>query len=67
MAVKQEKARKRREKKEPTYLHFISINGAEPVDLFSIPEPRRQELIDDLCDRYMAAFGYIPVGKVEEE
>lgn len=67
MAAEQEKkTRKRREKKPPTFKHFISINGAEPVDLFSIPEPRRQELISDLCDRFMAGFGYVPVGKVEE-
>ena len=47
MVAEQGKSRKRKEKKPPTFKHFISINGAEPVDLFSIPEPRRQDLIDD--------------------
>lgn len=52
---------KKREKKPPKFYHYVSVNGAEPVDLFSIPEPHRQEIIDELCDNFMAAFGYVPV------
>lgn len=65
MAAEQGKPRKRKETKPPTFKYFIRINGAEPVDLFSIPEPRRQELISDLCDRFMAAFGYVPMTEDE--
>lgn len=67
MAAEQNKTKKRKEKKPPTFKHFIRIGDAEPVDLFSIPEPRRQELISDLCDRFMAGFGYVPVGVADEE
>ena len=67
MAAEQEKkTRKRKEKKPPTFYYFIRINDAEPVPLDSIPEPRRQELIDDLCDRFMASFGYVKVGRAED-
>lgn len=67
MAAGQGRTRKRNGKEPPVFKHMIRIDGAEPVELYSIPKPRRQELVDDLCDRFMAALGYVPAGKEKKE
>lgn len=55
------KGGRRKNKPAPTYKHMIRINGAEPVDLFSIPEAERKVLIQKLCDNFMFGLGYVPV------
>ncbi len=55
----------RREKRQPTFIYNISINGAPPVNMDTLSPERRAEIVTKLCDNFARSLGYEPVEEKE--
>lgn len=47
-----------------TVTNWISVDGAEPVRMDSLPEEKQKEYGERLNHKMLTALGYVPVGEV---
>ncbi|MBE5875673.1 MAG: hypothetical protein E7290_02145 [Lachnospiraceae bacterium] len=45
---------------KPTFKYFVRINDGEPIDMDTLPKEKHDEIVQKLCDQFMAHLGYYP-------